>query len=68
MTLHYFGSGGQGTQGPQRGTGRLAVAEWWLEIECVVAEDSETAAAPVRTMQTANARTISFMEGGPFRI
>jgi hypothetical protein len=44
------------------------VAEWWLEIECVVAEDSETAAAPVRTMQTANARTISFMEGGPFRI
>ena len=56
-------SGSQGTQGPQRGTGRDAAAAWLLVTPWVVADDSETAVAPVSTTQIAKARTIVLMVG-----
>lgn len=47
--------------GPQTGTGIPAVAERWLGTLEVVAEESETAAAPARTKDNANALITNFI-------
>jgi len=62
------GSGWQGTQGPQMGTGSEAAAAWWLATPLVLADDSETAVAPMSTMQIAKVRTTSLIIGNPFLI
>ncbi len=43
------------------GTGKPAVAERWLATVDVVADDSETAAAPARTKVNANALITIFI-------
>jgi hypothetical protein len=53
-------------RGPQVGTGRVSVADWWLRNECVEdVEDDETeaAATPAITRDRAKIRTTSFMIG-----
>jgi len=55
--------GPQGIPGPQSGIGIPAVADWWLTMACVVADENETAAAPARTRQNAEIRIASFIVG-----
>jgi len=47
--------------GPHPGTGRLAVADWWLGMTCEVEEEKEAAAAPATTTERAKIRMASFM-------
>jgi hypothetical protein len=66
--LCYFSSvylllGPQEIPGPQNGIGIPAVADWWLTMGCVVEDENETAAAPVRTRQNAKIRMASFIIG-----
>jgi hypothetical protein len=43
------------------GTGLPAVADWWLAIGWVVADEREAAAAPATTIDSAMMRIASFM-------
>jgi hypothetical protein len=53
--------------GPQVGTGKVSVADWWLRIAWVEEEESEAAAAPAITTDNAKMRTASFMMSYSFR-
>ena len=50
-------------RGPQVGTGSVSVADWWLRKEWLEVEEEETeaAAAPAITRESAKMRTTSFM-------
>ena len=53
--------------GPHCGTGKLAVADWWLGMACVVEDETEAAAAPAKTTARAKTRRICFMVGNPLQ-
>jgi hypothetical protein len=52
-----------GIWGPQVGRGSVSVADWWLRKEWLEVEEEETeaAAAPAITRESAKMRTTSFM-------
>jgi len=56
-------SGQPGKPGAQRGTGLLAVADWWLGNVRVVEDETEAAATPTKTTVRAKVRMASFMSG-----
>jgi hypothetical protein len=56
-------SGQPGSPGAQVGTGFAAVADWWLAMVRVEAEDTETAATPVKKSERARMRIPSFIVG-----
>ena len=50
--------------GPQPGTGSSEVADWWLAIKWVVEEEeTEAAATPAKTIESAKMRIASFIFG-----
>jgi hypothetical protein len=51
--------------GPQVGVGSPEVAERWLETVFLGLEDTEAAAAPATTTDSARTRTASFIFGYP---
>ncbi len=51
--------------GPQTGTGKPAVADWWLENVCFGVEETEAAAAPATTTDRTRTRKASFIIGYP---
>jgi hypothetical protein len=51
--------------GPQVGIGAAAVAAWWLASRWEGADESEAAAKPAKTMDTAKIRTASFIKMVP---
>ena len=51
--------------GPQDGTGRAPVADWWLVKVCLGDDETEAAAAPATTTDKARTRTSSFIIGYP---
>jgi len=53
--------------GPQRGTGRAAVADWWLATTCLGVDETEAAAAAATTTESRRARIASFIVGYPSR-
>jgi len=55
-----------GTPGPQAGTGRAAVADWWLAGTRGVEDETVAAAAPANTTDSAKMRIASFMIGNLF--
>ena len=55
----------QETPGPQVGTGRPAVAAWWLGTAFFTDEVTEAAAAPATTTERARTRKASFINGYP---
>jgi hypothetical protein len=59
-------SGEQGANGPHAGIGKLALADWWPTKVFELDEDTDAAAKPATTTQTAKARMMSFMIGNPF--
>lgn len=52
--------------GPQPGTGRVDVADWWLGSACVVEDENEAAAAPATTTDSAKMRMASFISSNLF--
>jgi len=54
-----------GTPGPQPGVGSSEVADWWLAIMWVVEDEEETeaAATPAKTIESAKMRMASFIFG-----
>ena len=59
------GGGQVGMFGPHPGTGKLAVADWWLATTCFVEGVTEAAATPTKTMASAKIRMVSFIVGNP---
>ena len=59
-------SGQVGNPGAQRGTGLVAVADWWLGNKEEDAWDAEAAATPTNTTESAKMRTASFITGNLF--
>ena len=58
------GGGQPGMPGPQPGTGSSEVADWWLAITWVVEEEeTEAAAMPAKTIESATIRIASFIFG-----
>jgi len=57
----------QETPGPQVGTGSPAVAAWWLGMEFFTDEETEAAAAPATTTESARTRKASFISGYPLQ-
>jgi len=53
--------GQPGNPGAQSGTGILAVADWELGMERVVADGTEAAATPAKTTERAKIRMATFM-------
>ena len=53
--------------GPHVGTGRPAVADWWLGSICFGLEETEAAAAPATTTERTKTRKASFIVGYPSR-
>jgi len=53
------------TPGPQEGTGKPAVADWWLEKARFGVEETEAAAAPATTTDRTKTRMASFIIGYP---
>ena len=51
--------------GPHSGTGKWAVADWWLGMVDAVLGVVAAAAAPATTMVRAKMRIASFMVGNP---
>lgn len=59
-------SGHPGMPGPHPGTGSSEVADWWLAITWVVEdEETEAAATPAKTIESAKIWSASFIFGNP---
>lgn len=66
MTLDYLALPvTQPMWGPQQGIGRAEAADWWLNIVRAGADETEAAATPAKTIESAKTRTVSFIIGNP---
>jgi hypothetical protein len=50
-----------GSPGTHPGTGKLAVADWWLKNGFVATDENEPAAKPAKTIESAKKRIASFI-------